>query len=134
MPGTKWWMWRPPIADVAERPPAVADPPGREPDDGERAEEAGEQVEEDGFAPRRAFVAADRDPDRVEGRRRGHFDEQAFVFGGVVGAPAQHATELAGHHRPGPDQRHPGERHRRPLRLRPAEPRARPSASSDAGR
>ena len=68
-------MWRPPTLTFAERPPAVADPPGRDPHQREGAEEAGEQVEEHRLAARRRLVAADRDADRVERRRRRRFDQ-----------------------------------------------------------
>jgi hypothetical protein len=119
--------------DVAERPPAVADPPGGQPDDRERAEKAGQQVEEHRFAARRRFVAADGDADGVERRGRRDLD-QAFVVGGLVGAAAQHASELAGDDDPRADDRDPGEGDGRALRSRPAKSRPRPGAPAHTGR
>ena len=92
-------------ADVAEGPAAVADRPGREADRREGAEEAGEEVEEDGFVARRLFVAADGDADRV-GRSGGRRFQQRFGVAGLARAPGEHAAELTDQ-----DSAHSGERY-----------------------
>jgi len=81
-------------ADVAEGTMAVADAPGREADGGEGAEEAGEEVEEDGLRAGCRGVAADRDLDRVD-RRPGCRLEQRLVVAVALGrAAAEQTAEL----------------------------------------
>ena len=94
---------------------------------GEGAEEAGEQVEEDRFAARRLFVAADGDADGVERRRRRRLRPGLRASAASWARRAQHAAELAGEDRPGAGERDPGKADGRPLRARPAEARARPA-------
>ena len=124
-------MWRPPTLTLRNGPQLVADPPGREPDQREGAEEAGEQVEEDRLAARRRRVAADRDADRVERRRRRRFDQalavaRARASGGRSIRPNWPASTA-----PAPPSATTARPTRRPLRARPAEPRPRPGAAGE---
>ena len=133
-------------ADVAEGPPAVADPPGREADQGEGAEEAGEQVEEDGLAARRRGVAAHRDPDRVDCGRRGRLRAAASWSCRSCARRAQQAAELVDEHGAGGRQARPTARPTvarseraqpkrvRGLRARRLDPRRQSSRSSARSR
>jgi len=118
--------------DIAERPPALPDPPGGEAHQGEGAEEAGKQVEEDGFAARGRRIAADRDIDRVDRGGRSGLGEavRACRF---VGAASQHATELARQHHSRAAQRDRGEGSGGALGARPSETGSRRGAAADAG-
>jgi hypothetical protein len=57
--------------DVAERPPAGADPAGREAGDDKGSREPTEQVEEDYLVPAGGLIALDRDPAGGLGRAAG---------------------------------------------------------------
>src|SRR5262249_38513394 len=112
--------------DVAERSPTLADAIGREADQGEGAEEAGQQVEEDRLRAWRRGVAADRRLDRVDRRRLDRTDRaDRSQFGLLVlavptGAAAQEAAELVDEDDAGAADRHRGEPDRRPLGAGPA--------------
>jgi hypothetical protein len=81
--------------DVAEGAAATADAVGGEADEGEGAEEARQEVEEDGLRARRGGVAADRDLDGLDRRARRRFDQRLplLVDGGTA---AEQAAELVG--------------------------------------
>ena len=115
MPGTKWWMWRPPTLTFSNGHQRSRIPQVESAHQGEGTEEAGEQVEEDRLAARGGRVAADRDADRVERRRRGRFDQAGSPSLLLVRAPPQHAAELAGEDGAGAAEGDGGEPDRRPL-------------------
>jgi hypothetical protein len=113
--------------DVAEGAAAVADRPGREADEGKGAEEAGEQVEEDGFAARGLGVAADGDADRVGGGGRRRFDqgfgvEGRFLIMTLGGTAGEEAGVLPGDDGAGGAERDRGKTDRRSLGADPAGP------------
>src|SRR5215218_360604 len=107
--------------DVAEGADLLADAPGREADESEGAEEAAEQVEEDGFAARRLRVAADGDADGV-GRGGWSRFQQRFGVVRLARAPCVHAAELAGDDGAGGTEGDRSEADRSSLRARPAGP------------
>jgi hypothetical protein len=122
-------------ADIAERSPAVPDPPGREANQREGAEEAGQEVEEDGLAAGGGAVAAHRDADRVDRRRRRRLDQDLGVASvALLRPPSQHAAELIGENRAGAPESDRGKPHRRPLRAGPTGPRPGPRPALDSGR
>jgi hypothetical protein len=110
------------VAERAEGAAAAADAVGREADDGEGAEEAGEQVEEDGLRAGCRGVAADRDLDRVD-RRPGCRLEQRLVVAVALGrAAAEQTAELVDDDGARGDDGDRGEPGGGPLRAGPAGP------------
>jgi hypothetical protein len=88
-------------ADVAEGPPAAADPPGGEPHEQEAAGEPGEDVEEDDLVTRRLRQALAGDHHGVSGRLRCRADGMLSALehpgsSHLRRAPARHADDLAG--------------------------------------
>ena len=97
--------------DVPERPPAAADPGGREPHEGERAHETGEDVEEHELAARRCPIALDHDGHRVlrrlsRGAERGR---GCRLVPGLAGTTAPEPDHLSGDHAPRRRHGDPGE-------------------------
>jgi hypothetical protein len=120
-PGHEVMDVSPADANVAKRADVLADAPGRDPDQGKGAEEAAQQVEEDGFAARSLRIAADSDADGV-GRGGGSRFQQRFGIARLTRAAGEHAAELAGDDGTGGSEGHRGKTDGRPLRANPAGP------------
>jgi len=107
--------------DVAEGPAFVANPPGREADKRESADESPEEVEEHGFAARGFRVAADGNADGVSGCGGGRFQKRFRVMG-LIRPAGEHAAELADDDGAGGTEGNSGKPDRRPLGANPARP------------
>jgi hypothetical protein len=83
--------------DVAEWPPPAANAPGGEADESERAEEADQDVEQNGLAARGGRIALDRYTDGIDGRRRCGLGQGACL-GTLLAATQQHSPVLTAHH------------------------------------
>ncbi len=95
MPGTKWWMWRPPTLTLRKGHHSSRMPRVEMRTSAKEPRKPASRLKRTVSRARRLVVAAHGDADGVErGSRRG-FD-QALAVGLLVGAALQHAAELAG--------------------------------------